>query len=309
MPKLLTPLDKAALLAEEFAKVERETNKVEASYERGLLHHLGKALKDNKLALVCLVILCIIIFSSVFAFLSPYDPDEMNVMLKMAPPSAEHWFGTDNYGRDYFTRIAYGGRTTIAIAVLAQVLIVSSGIVTGMLCGYYGKFDMVCMRIMEAIHSLPSMLTVIIIASLIGQGFGSVLIALLLGGIVGVTRNLRGQVLRLRSLEFVEAEKAMGASACRTIFLHILPQTFNYLIIRFSTGLSSAVLTTASLSYLGIGLPPEIPNWGAMISEAQGIMLLYPNLVIWPGICIVLVVFGFSLMGEGLRDILDPKYR
>ena len=255
------------------------------------------------------IVALMILFSIFGPMITTYDPYATDMANAMAAPSAEHWFGTDNYGRDYFTRIAYGGRTTIAIAVLAQVLIVSSGIVTGMLCGYYGKFDMVCMRIMEAIHSLPSMLTVIIIASLIGQGFGSVLIALLLGGIVGVTRNLRGQVLRLRSLEFVEAEKAMGASACRTIFLHILPQTFNYLIIRFSTGLSSAVLTTASLSYLGIGLPPEIPNWGAMISEAQGIMLLYPNLVIWPGICIVLVVFGFSLMGEGLRDILDPKYR
>lgn len=253
---------------------------------------------------------CLMVLFSIFGpMLSSYDPYKTDLSSTMQGPSADHWFGTDDYGRDYFTRLAYGGRTTIIIAVTAELLTVLSGTVCGLLCGYYRKFDSVCMRIMEAIHSLPSMLTVIIMASLIGQGFASVLVALVMGGIVGITRNIRGQVLQLRNLEFVEAEKAMGASAPRTIFLHILPQTFNYLVIRFSTGLSSCVLTTASLSYLGIGLSPEIPNWGGMISQGQGVMLIYPNLVIWPGITIVMLVFGFSMFGEGMRDILDPRYR
>lgn len=255
------------------------------------------------------IVLIMVLFSIIGPMVAKYDPYKTDVNHMNEGPSEDHWFGTDNYGRDYFARISYGGRITILIAVVAQVLIVLCGIITGMLCGYYRTFDNICMRIMEAIHSLPSMLTVIIVAGLIGQGFGSVLIALVMGGIVGITRNLRGQVLRLKNLEFIEAEKTMGASAPRTIILHILPQTFNYLIIRFSTGLSSSVLTTASLSYLGIGLPPDIPNWGAMISEGQSVMLVNPNLVLWPGICIILVVFGFSMMGEGVRDILDPKYR
>ena len=255
------------------------------------------------------IVFLMLMFSVFGPLLTDYDPYKTDVKAAMQGPSEDHWFGTDNYGRDYFTRLAYGGRTTILIAVTAQVLVVLSGTTCGLLCGYYRRFDSVCMRIMEAIYSLPSMLTVMIVASLIGKGYGSILIALVMGGIVGITRNIRGQVLHLRNLEFVEAEKAMGASAPRTIFLHILPQTFNYLVIRFSTGLSSTVLTTASLSYLGIGLPPEIPNWGGMISEGQSVMLIYPNLVIWPGIAIILRVFGFSMMGEGMRDILDPKYK
>ena len=255
------------------------------------------------------IVFLMILFSLFGPLLSEYDPYKTDMSVAMQGPSEEHWFGTDDYGRDYFTRLAYGGRTTIIIAVTAQVLTVLSGTTCGLLCGYYKRFDAVCMRIMEAIHSLPSMLTVMIVASLIGQGFGSVLVALVMGGIVGITRNIRGQVLHLRNLEFIEAEKAMGASAPRTIFMHILPQTLNYLVIRFSTGLSSCVLTTASLSYLGIGLSPEIPNWGGMISQGQGVMLIYPNLVIWPGIAIILLVFGFVMLGEGMRDILDPKYK
>lgn len=250
-----------------------------------------------------------LLFVIVGPMISGYDPDETDVTNKYAAPSAEHWFGTDQYGRDYFTRIAYGGRSTVLVAIAAQFLTCVLGIILGMLCGYYRKFDNVCMRLMEAIRSLPTLLLTVLVAGLVGQGILSVIVALVAGSICGITRNLRGQVLSLRSLEFVEAEKAMGASPFRTLFMHILPQTMNYLIIRFGVGISSMILTTASLSFLGIGLPPSIPNWGAMISEGQSLMLLYPYLVIWPGVCIVIVVFGFSLIGEGLRDILDPKYR
>lgn len=239
----------------------------------------------------------------------PYEADEIDTSNRYASPSAEHWFGTDQYGRDYFERLAVGGVPTILIALVSQLCICVLGIVLGLLSGYYRPFDNVCSRIMETIHMIPSFLTVILVASLIGKGYVSVIIALTLGGIVGITRTMRGEVLRLRSLEFIEAEKAMGANAPRTIFMHILPQTMNYLLIRFGTGIANLVLTTASLSYLGIGLPTNIPNWGAMISEGQAQMLVHPYLVISPGVCIVIVVFGFSLLGEGLRDVLDPKYR
>ena len=150
MAKLVSPLTQAAINAEEFAKVEREKSYVEASYERGLLHHLGKALKDNKLALLCLVILCIIILSSVFAFLSPYDPDAMDVMLKMAPPSADHWFGTDELGRDSFTRALYGGRVSLTVGFAAMVVSVIIGTTVGSISGYVGgSVDAVLMRIVD----------------------------------------------------------------------------------------------------------------------------------------------------------------
>lgn len=271
-------------------------------------------------------LMLVVIFFFVFLgpVITPHDPDTVDMNNRYAGPSAEHWLGTDQFGRDYFARLAVGGMPTIAIALIAQVLILALGIVLGLLCGYYRPFDNVCMRIMEAIQNIPSLLTTIILADLVRgafekvEGMGnialvsgmiSVIVALVLSGITSITRNLRGQVLRLRSLEFIEAEKAMGAGPFRTIFMHILPQTMNYLVIRFGTGISSLVLTTASLSYLGIGLPTSTPNWGAMVSEGQSVMLLHPNMIIWPGVCIVVLVFGFSLMGEGLRDVLDPKYR
>lgn len=254
-----------------------------------------------------LVLMCAFVF--IGPLISPHHPDDYDMSNKFAAPSAEHWFGTDQFGRDYFARLVAGGKPTIIVALCAQVLILALGIVLGLLCGYYRAFDNVCMRIMEAIQNIPSLLITVIVASLIGKGMVSVIVALVMSGIVSITRNLRGQVLRLRSLEFIEAEKAMGAGPCRTIFMHILPQTLNYLIIRFGTGISTLVLTTASLSYLGIGLPTTIPNWGAMISDYQSFIFAYPHLLIWPGVCIVVLVFGFSLMGEGLRDVLDPKYR
>ena len=255
------------------------------------------------------ILLFVLAFCFVGPIISEYDPDAINMGNRMATPSAEHWFGTDDYGRDYFARLAYGGRITIFIALTAQVFVILAGTVNGMLCGYYRKYDNVMSRIMEAIHSLPTLLTVLMIAGLIGTGIPAVVIAIVIAGLPGITRNLRGQVLQLRSLEFIEAEKAMGASAPRTIFLHMMPQTFNYLIIRFSTGISSGMLSTASMAYLGVGISPDTPNWGGMISQGQDVMLIYPNLVIWPGLAIILTMFGFSMLGEGIRDILDPKYR
>lgn len=256
-----------------------------------------------------------VILFAIFAFcflgplVSEFDPNAIDMSNTNAPPSAEHWFGTDNYGRDYFSRMANGGKITIFIAFMAQVFTVAAGAVNGLLCGYYRSYDNIMMRIMEALHSMPTMLTVLIIAGLLGDGMLSVIIAIVIAGLPGITRNLRGQVISLKSLEFVEAEKAMGASAGRMIFLHMFPQTFNYLIIRFSTGISSAMLSTASMAYLGVGLSPDTPNWGGMISQGQAVMLTRPNLMLWPGIAIILTMFGFSMMGEGLRDILDPKYR
>lgn len=255
------------------------------------------------------ILLFVLAFCFVGPLISKYDPYTIDLAHKMAGPSAEHWFGTDDYGRDYFARLAYGGRITIFIALAAQIFVILVGAVNGMLCGYYRKYDNIMSRIMEAIHALPTLLTVLMIAGLIGTGIPAVVIAIVVAGLPGVTRNLRGQVLHLRSLEFIEAEKAMGATSFRTIFLHMLPQTFNYLIIRFSTGISSGMLSTASMAYLGVGISPDTPNWGGMISQGQDVMLIYPNLIIWPGLAIIITMFGFSMLGEGLRDILDPKYR
>ena len=256
-----------------------------------------------------IILIIVLIFCYAGPMVAKYDPNEIDLAHTMEGPSKEHWFGTDNFGRDYFARMAAGGRITIFPALTAQIFVIIFGTINGMLCGYYRRYDNIMMRVMEAMHALPTMLTVLMIAGILGDGIHSVVIAIVIAGLPGITRNLRGQVLSLRNLEFIEAEKAMGASAPRMIFLHILPQTLNYLIIRFSTGIASAMLSTASMAYLGVGLSPDTPNWGGMISQGQSVMLVYPNLIVWPGIAIIVTMFGFSMLGEGTRDILDPKYR
>ena len=213
MAKLVSPLTQAAINAEEFAKVEREKSYVEASYERGLLHHLGKALKDNKLALLCLIILCIIIFSSVFAFLSPYDPDAMDVMLKMAPPSAEHWFGTDELGRDSFTRALYGGRVSLTVGFAAMVVSVIIGTTVGSISGYVGgTVDAVLMRIVDIFQSVPSLLLIIVFFSFVPNNMMTLVVMLALFSWSGVARIVRAQTLTLKERDFVIAAKTLGVS-------------------------------------------------------------------------------------------------
>lgn len=251
----------------------------------------------------------VIIYCIVAPMISKYDPYQIDLLNKYSQPTAEHIFGTDELGRDYFARLAYGGQLTILIALASQAIVIVLGTANGILCANYRRYDDIVMRLMEAMRCLPNMLTTIMIASLIGQGFASVLIAIVISGLPGITKSVRAQTMRLRALEFIEAEKAMGASAPRVMFLHMLPQLSSYLLIRFGTGISSAMMTTASLAYLGIGLTPEMPNWGGMISSGQSYMLIHPHLIIYPGIAIIVTMFGLCMLGEGLRDVFDPKYR
>ena len=308
MPKLLTPLDKAALRAEEFAKVEQETNKVEASYERGLLHHLGKALKDNKLALLCLVLLCIIIFSSVFAFLSPYDPDEMNVMLKMAPPSAEHWFGTDELGRDSFTRALYGGRVSLTVGFAAMVVSVIIGTTVGSVSGYVGgTVDAVLMRIVDIFQSVPSLLLIIVFFSFVPNNMLTLVVMLALFSWSGVARIVRAQTLTLKERDFVIAAKTLGVSHPVIILKHIIPTMTTQIIVAASLSVASAILDESALSFLGYGVALPKASWGSMLQNAQQYILYDPLLALIPGAFILLTVLCLNILGDMLQHALDPK--
>lgn len=254
------------------------------------------------------LIIAFFIFSAVFApLITVYDPGQTDMTVAKQAPSPEHPFGTDTYGRDLFSRVVYGTRITLIVALGVQFLVVNIGAVCGLLCGYYRRVDSILMRIMEGLAALPQLLLALVIASVLGAGTGKVMIALTICGLPAITRMMRGQVLSLREKEFIEGEKAMGASDLRTIFLHILPHCSPYLLIRFNTGLSGTVLAMASLAFLNCGLDPSIPNWGALVAEGQELILLYPHMVLFPGLAICLTVFGFCLFGEGIRDILDPK--
>lgn len=255
-------------------------------------------------------IVAAVLFGAIFApILTEYDPQEYSLLEKKQEPSEKHPLGTDLYGRDMLTRILYGSQTTLIVALGVQILVTVVGTILGLICGYYTKAEKILMRILDAFSTIPSLLLCLMMVSIFGAGTLNLILAMSVGSIPGCARMVRNQVLSLREKEYIESEKAMGASDFRTIFLHILPACSSYLIVRFSSGLAGSVLSMTSLSYLGLGLSPLIPSWGGMVYEGQNFMFGTPHLVLYPALAICIAVFGFSLLGDGVRDLLDPKLR
>lgn len=255
-------------------------------------------------------IIAVVLFCAIFQdVIAPYDPAEFNIKDRYQASSAEHLMGTDSLGRDILSRIIYGARDAVILGVGVQFFGVFLGAVCGAICGYYKKIDMILMRIMEGISAIPNILLLMIITMVLGVGIDKVMIALIIGQLPGVCRMTRSRVLSLRQKEFIEAERTMGASAPRILIMHILPSCIDYLAIRFCSGIAGAITSTAGLAYLGVGLDPTEPNWGAMISQGQKDFMQYPHMIVWPGLVLTIVVFGFVFFGEGLREKLDPKLR
>ena len=255
-------------------------------------------------------IIAVVLFGALFApVLTSHDPEQVSLIEKKQGPSEEHVLGTDIYGRDIMARILYGSRTTLIVAIGVQVLVTLAGTVLGLVCGYYSKVEKILMRILDAFSTIPSLLLCLMMVAIFGAGTINLILAMSVGAIPGCARMVRNQVLSLREKEYIESEKAMGASDIRTMFLHILPACSSYLIVRFSSGLAGSVLSMTSLSYLGLGLSPLIPSWGGMVYEGQTYMFGTPHLVFYPALAICITVFGFSLLGDGVRDLLDPKLR
>lgn len=252
----------------------------------------------------------IVVIMAIFApVLATHDPYRVDMSVAKMEPCKEHWFGTDQYGRDIYSRVIYGSRITLLVAIAVQILVVAIGTILGLLCGYYKKFDAVCSRVMEGLAALPQLLLALAVATLLGAGAFNVIFSLVVCALPSIVRAIRSLVLSLREREFVEREKAMGASDFRTIFLHILPHCSNYLLIRCATGISSTISTQSTLAFLGVGLDPTIPSWGASIADGQAFLFFYPYMSVIPGVIICMTVFGFTMLGEGLRDVLDPKLR
>ena len=195
----------------------------------------------------------------------------------------------------------------VAIGTVAFQVVV--GAIAGVACGYYYKLEMVLMRLLEAYGMIPNLLLLMMMASIFGNGIPNMILALGVGGIGGIAKTIRNQVLSLKQKEFVESAKAMGAKDTRIMYLHILPQLTSYLTVRFSSGLAGNVLSMTSLSYLGVGLDPMIASWGGMVSDGQLYLFSTPHEVLWPGVAISLTVFGFTMIGDGIRDLLDPRLR
>ena len=270
----------------------------------------GRFIKKYLRLMIGAVILAVVLFCTIFApYMTKYDPMQIDMSNTRQLPSAEHIFGTDKFGRDIFARLCVGGQSTLMVVFGSQLLAVALGTVLGLICGYYTSMEKILMRILDAMSNIPNLILCLIMVTIFGSGTLNLICAMAVGNIPGIARMVRNQVLSLREKEYIESEKAMGASDLRTIFVHILPGCVSYLLVRFTAGLAGATLSMTSLSFLGLGLDPTIPSWGGMINEAQTNFFGYPHTVLFPALAISVTIFGFTLMGDAVRDLLDPKLR
>ena len=257
------------------------------------------------------VLLAVIFLMCIFAnFIAPYDVNDMDILNTYSKPSSQHIFGTDSLGRDLFTRILYGGRYSLALGLMVSFIHLAFGIIVGSVAGYFGGVvESVIMRLMDVISALPGTLLAIIISGALGSGYMNTVLAMSVGGLPGGVRMQRGQILSQRSQEYVEAAESINCSKVSIMFRHLLPNTFAPQIISFTMGIGGSITGAAGLSFIGLGVQPPTPEWGALLSDARAHLLQYPHLIVAPGIAIALTILGFNLIGDGLRDALDPKLR
>ncbi len=268
----------------------------------------------NRLTYFGLAIAAIFILTAIFAsFIATHDVTAQNLMTRYAAPSAAHWFGTDALGRDVFSRVVFGARISLEVGIIVVVVSSIIGTFIGAIAGFYGGWvdKILSGYIFNVFLAFPGLLLAIALVAFLGAGLGKLILALCVIGWVGYARVMRGQVLKVREYDFVQAARALGASNMRILFTHILPNAVQPLIVQASLGMAGAVLSEASLSFLGLGIPPPAPSWGTMIEEARGFDILYnaPHVLLFPGIAIALTVLAFNFIGDGLREYLDPKQR
>jgi peptide/nickel transport system permease protein len=268
----------------------------------------------NRLAYIGIFIAFVLIVAAVFApLIATHDPIVQNLSLRFAAPSAEHWFGTDSLGRDVFSRLVYGARISLQVGITVTAVSTVIGMIVGAIAGFYGGIidKILSGYIFNVFLAFPGLLLAIALVAFLGAGLEKVILALCIIGWVGYARVMRGQVLKVREYDFVQAARALGANDFRILFTHILPNAIQPIIVQASLGMAGAVLSEASLSFLGLGIPPPAPSWGTMIEEARGLDTLYnaPHVLFFPGIAIALTVLAFNFIGDGLREYLDPKQR
>jgi len=266
----------------------------------------------NKLALISLMILCVIVLCAVFAnLIVPYNKAiSQDIVNKLQPPSMQHWFGTDQFGRDVFARILYGTRISLLIGVCttAGALLISGFL--GSVAGYYGgRVDNIIMRLMDVLMCIPAILLAMTVIATLGQSIQNMIIAIGISQISGFCRIIRSVILNLKGMDFIEAAKSCGARDGRIILTHIIPNAIGPIIVQCSMNIAVSIIGAASLSFIGLGVSPPTPEWGIMLSEAKDHMRTAPYLSTIPGIAIVVTALSFNLLGDGLRDALDPRLK
>ena len=284
-----------------------------APKKRSQFEEVWRRLKKNKMAMVGLAIVVFLVLLAVFAdFLFDYEEIviKQNTAIRLQGPSAEHWFGTDEFGRDILARLVHGGRISLVVGVVAVSIALVLGGTLGAISGFFGgKVDMIISRAMDILLAVPSLLLSITIVSALGPSILNLMIAIAVSSVPGYARIVRSSVMTVRDNEFVEAAKAIGANDAQIIASHILPNCLAPIIVQVSLKVASAILSTSGLSFLGLGVKAPTPEWGSMLSGGRAYLRNAPHLTVFPGLCIMLTILSMNLLGDGLRDALDPKLK
>ena len=268
-----------------------------------------KTFFSGKQVYVGTVILIVVVLGAICApLISPYNPNEQNLMNALAKPGAEHWFGTDDLGRDIFSRIIYGSRISMVVALVSTAIAGVCGMIIGLIAGYFGgKIDAIIMRIMDAMMSIPVVILALVIGSILGKGLFNICLCIGIDMIPAYARTTRGQVLQVKQLDYVIAGKLGGAKAMKNAFKHVLPNCLAPNLVLMTMNMGSAILTEASLSFLGMGINPPTATWGAMVSGGYRYLSTEPWIAIIPGLFVLITVWAFNICGDAVRDALDPK--
>lgn len=270
-----------------------------------------RQLAKNKAAVVGLIIFVIEVIVAVFApLIAPYDYTAMDMMNCFATPSLAHPFGCDDMGRDIFSRVLIGARYSISSGVLATGLALVIGMAIGAVAGFFGGWvDNIVMRLLDIIQAIPGMVMMIVISAVLGPGFVNTIIAMAFGSIPGMARMLRAQMLKVRENEYIEAATSINCSRLRIVMNHLLPNCLSPMIVQATMGVAQTITLCAGLSFIGLGVQPPTPEWGAMLAASRQFIRQAPHLVIFPGVAIAVTVLALNLMGDGLRDALNPKLK
>ncbi len=273
----------------------------------GVLYRLSR----SPLAVFGLLVVAVLIFAAIFATqIAPYGQADMNLVNRFMFPSSAHWFGTDEFGRDILSRIIFGARISLQVGLIAVGISLVCGGLLGAIAGYYGgRLDNVIMRAMDVLLAIPGTLLAIAIAASLGPGLYNLMIAVGISAVPSYARIVRGSVLTLQGQEFVEAARAVGSSDWRIIMKHIIPNSMAPIIVQSTLGVASAILNAAGLSFIGLGIQPPTPEWGAMLSGGRSYIRNYPYMTLFPGLAIMITIMALNFLGDGLRDALDPKLK
>lgn len=282
--------------------------------KRSYIGEVWHRLRKNPIAVVCLIYLSLLILAVIFAdFVAPYDYAAADLAKRFQTPSAEHIMGTDDFGRDLFSRLLHGGRTSLLVAVIAVAIGISAGMLIGALCGFFGNtVDTLLMRFMDIIMAIPGMMLAICVSVALGSGVVETALAIAVGPIPIIARQLRAATLLIRNQEYIEAARLFGASSPKIILTHVIPNTLAPIIVQASLSVGGSIMAIAGLSFLGLGVQPPTPEWGNILNN--GLNYIYDaatrwHVILFPALFIILTMLSFNLLGDCLRDAMDPRMR